>query len=135
MVSLIGLLQHIELQPLSLPVISVPGSTFGNRNMGGEAVAMAVPFAFAAIGQARRGRVRAVVAVGLLLAELAYVAVTRARGAWIGGALGIVVFFLVRRPVLTRRAWLLLPVGAVVLAAGLLPRPRRPRPPNDKKPQ
>jgi O-antigen ligase len=132
-VSLIGLLQHIELQPLSLPVISVPGSTFGNRNMGGEAVAMALPFVFAAIGQARRGRLRAGVAIGLLLAELAYVAVTRARGAWVGGALGIAVFLLIRRPVITRRAWLLLPACAVILAAAVLPGRWRPRDANDTK--
>jgi len=132
-VSLIGLLQHVDLQPLSLPVISVPGSTFGNRNMGGEAVAMALPFAFATIAQARRRGLRSGVAIGLLLAELAYVAVTRARGAWIGGGLGIVAFFLVRRPVFTRRAWLVLPVGAVVLAAAVLPGRWRARDANDTK--
>jgi hypothetical protein len=94
---------------------------------------MALPFAFAAIAQAGRGRLRSGPAVGLLVAELAYLAVTRARGAWIGGALGILAFFLIRRPVVTRRAWLLLPVIAVVLAAALLPGRWRPRDANDTK--
>ena len=56
--SLIGLLQHLRLLPLPIPTISVPGSTFGNRNVAAEAVAMAIPFGLAwlALLAARRGR-------------------------------------------------------------------------------
>jgi O-antigen ligase len=133
-VAVIGILQHISLSSLSLPVISVPGSTFGNRNMAGEAVALALPFGCAVVAQPRRSRVRAGVAVGLLVAQLAYLAVTRARGAWIGGAMGIAVFLLVRRPALTRPTRLLVfPIAAVVLAAALLPGRWRPRDANDTK--
>ena len=60
--------------------------------------------------------------VGLLLAQLLYLAATRARGAWIGGALGIVAFVVVRRPALPRATGLLLiPIVVAVLAAALLP--------------
>ena len=63
-----------------------------------------------------------------------FLAVTRARGAWIGGALGVVAFFAVRRPALPRRALLLLvPVAAVVLAAALLPGRWHARDANDTK--
>ncbi|HXU06871.1 MAG TPA: O-antigen ligase family protein [Polyangia bacterium] len=135
LVAAIGLLQHLELLPFSLPVISVPGSTFGNRNMAGEAVALALPFGFATVGQFRwGGRLRSGWAVAALLAQLAFLAVTRARGAWLGGALGIVVFFAVRRPVLARPARLaIVPVAAIVLAAALLPGRWRPRDANDTK--
>ena len=136
MVSLIGLLQHVQLLPFAMPSISVPGSTLGNRNMAGEAVAMAVPFGLAAVAlqRAARGRVRLAAAIILLLAELVFLAVTRARGAWIGGALGVVAFFAVRRPALPRRALLLLvPVAAVVLGAALLPGRWHARDANDTK--
>ena len=118
-VSLVGLLQHLQLLPFALPVISVPGSTFGNRNMGGEAVAVALPFALALAAGPRRFPA---LAAGALLASLLYLAATRARGAWIGGGAGIVAFFVVRRPAVPRRAWLLMPVIAGgALAAALLP--------------
>ena len=133
-VSVIGLLQHLEALPFAMPVISTPGSTFGNRNMGGEAVALAIPFGFATVGLRGAGRARAGVALAFLIAELLYLAVTRARGAWIGGAAGIVVFLAVRRPALPRAARLLaLPVVAAVLAAALLPGRWRPRDANDTK--
>jgi len=132
-VSLLGLVQHLQLLPLPLPVISVPGSTFGNRNMAGEAVALALPFGFAAVAQLRHNRVRTAWVVASLLAQLLFLAVTRARGAWIGGALGIAVFFVVRRPVLTRRTLWLVPVGAVVVAAALLPGRWQARDANDTK--
>jgi hypothetical protein len=48
-VALLGLLQHLRLLPFAIPVISLPGSTFGNRNMAGEAVAMSIPFTLAAL--------------------------------------------------------------------------------------
>jgi len=133
-VSLIGLLQHVQLLPFAMPFISVPGSTLGNRNMAGEAVAMAIPFGFAVIAIRGRGRARLAAGIALLLAELLFLAVTRARGAWIGGALGVVAFFVVRRPALPRKALLLLiPVAAVVLAAALLPGRWHARDANDVK--
>ena len=95
-VSLIGLLQHVQLLPFSIPIISVPGSTLGNRNMAGEAVAMAIPFGFAVVASQGRVRARFALAIAGLLAELLFLAVTRARGAWVGGYLGIVALFVVR---------------------------------------
>ena len=134
-VSLIGLLQHLEVLPFALPVISTPGSTFGNRNMAGEAIALAIPFGFATVGL--RGARQAAFRRRRCppdLRELLYLAVTRARGAWIGGAAGIVVFLAVRRPALPRAAHLLaLPVAAAVLAAALLPGRWRSRDANDTK--
>jgi len=128
-VALLGLLQHLRLLPFTLPVISVPGSTFGNRNMAGEAVAMSIPFSLAALRFRPAGagpdgaRARAAWPVAaLLVLELVYLAVTRTRGAWLGGALGVAVVFAVRRPPLPRAAWLaLVPLGGAVLLAALLP--------------
>jgi hypothetical protein len=58
----------------------------------------------------------------LLVLELAYLAVTRTRGAWLGGVLGIATFAAVRRPALRRAAWAVaLPVAAAVLLAALVP--------------
>jgi O-antigen ligase len=129
-VSLVGLLQHLQLLPFALPVISVPGATFGNRNMGGEAVAMSLPFALAALA----GHRRPWPGVALLLVAVLYLAVTRARGAWLGGAAGAAAFLVVRRPALPRRAWLLsLPLAAGVLAAALLPGRWQARDANDTK--
>jgi hypothetical protein len=117
---LIGLLQHVQLLPFAMPFISIPGSTLGNRNMAGEAVAMAIPFGVAVIATPRRGRARLAAGIALLLAELMFLAVTRARGAWIGGALGVVMFFVVRRPALPRKALLLsIPVVAVGAAGAV----------------
>jgi O-antigen ligase len=133
-VSVIGLLQHVGALPFALPVISTPGSTFGNRNMAGEAIALAIPFGFATVGVRGAGRLRSGVAVAFLLAELLFLAVTRARGAWIGGAAGVVVFLAVRRPAFPRSARLLaFPVVAAVVAAALLPGRWRPRDANDTK--
>ena len=57
LVSLIGLLQHLQILPLQIPTISVPGSTFGNRNVAAEAVAMSIPFGLAWLALAwPRGR-------------------------------------------------------------------------------
>ena len=133
-VALLGLLQHVELLPFALPIISVPGSTFGNRNMAAEAVAMALPFGCAVLasqglrwrrvsdGARGAGTLRPWLMVGLLLAQLLYLAATRARGAWLGGALGIAAFVVVRRPAWPRATRLLLiPVAAAVLVAALLP--------------
>jgi O-antigen ligase len=126
-VSALGLLQHLQWLPIHLPVISVPGSTFGNRNMAAEAVAVAIPFGLASLAiDASRGRgrgaalpVRQAVVVTL---ELTYLAVTRTRGAWIGAALGILAFVALLRP---PRSRLVLAAGALVVAlatgAALLP--------------
>ena len=107
LVALIGLAQHLRLSPLPIPAISVPGSTFGNRNVAAEAVAMAIPFGFGLLGFGEttgpapsRSR-RRLLALFLVL-EIGYLAVARARGAWLGGALGIAIFFALRRPRLSR---------------------------------
>ena len=107
LVALIGLCQHLRLSPLPIPSISVPGSTFGNRNVAAEAVAMAIPFGFGLLGfgettgPAPSPSRRRTIALFLVL-EIGYLAVARARGAWLGGALGIGVFFALRRPLLSR---------------------------------
>ena len=92
-VSAIGLGQHLDLLHLSIPVISAPGSTFGNRNLAAEAVAMSLPLGLGALAEAlrRAGRWRRAEPIALAVAlalELVYLAATRARGAWLGGGRG-----------------------------------------------
>ena len=119
LVALIGLGQHLRLSPLPIPSISVPGSTFGNRNVAAEAVAMAIPFGFGLLGfgettdPAPSPSRRRLLALFLVL-EIGYLAVARARGAWLGGSLGIATFFALRRPRLSRAT-----VGAVAAVAML----------------
>jgi O-antigen ligase len=87
-VAAIGLLQHLELAPLSIPVISRPGSTFGNRNLAADVMAMALPLGVGAVAGAQARASRSALFVALSL-ELVFLAVTRARGAWIGAACGL----------------------------------------------
>jgi O-antigen ligase len=87
-VAALGLLQHVELNPLPLPVISTPGSTFGNRNLAAEVMAMALPLGLAPMARARGWQGRWILGFALAL-ELVYLAVTRARGAWLGGVCGL----------------------------------------------
>jgi O-antigen ligase len=88
-VAAIGLLQHLEMMPLSIPVISTPGSTFGNRNFAAEAMAMAMPLGLGAIAGLRGDSRSAFMWVAVTL-ELVFLAVTRTRGAWLGAACGLV---------------------------------------------
>jgi O-antigen ligase len=130
LVSLLGLLQHFRILPFSIPTISVPGSTFGNRNVASEAVAAAIPFGLALFrfdGQPRRTDspgptdVSALLAIALAL-ELGYLAVARTRGAWLGGGLGIAVFFALRRPRLPRVAPMVaIAIGAAAVLAAMVP--------------
>lgn len=87
-VAAIGLLQHLELAPLSIPVISRPGSTFGNRNLAADVMAMALPLGVGAVAGAQTRASRSALFLALSL-ELVFLAVTRARGAWIGAACGL----------------------------------------------
>jgi O-antigen ligase len=115
LVSVIGLAQHAQVLPLSIPSFSVPGSTFGNRNVAAEAVAMALPLGLAMLeapGVAPRWRARLVPV--LLSVQALYLAVARTRGAWLGAAAGVLVFLALRRPPLSRRTAL---GAALVLAA------------------
>jgi putative inorganic carbon (HCO3(-)) transporter len=119
-VSALGVLQHLELLPLPIPVISAPGATFGNRNLAAEAVAVALPLGCAAAAAARPA-VRRALAAALVLALL-YLAATRARGAWLGAALGLATAALLARPRFTRRQVVLGALAALAaIAAGLLP--------------
>ena len=123
LVALIGLCQHLRLSPLPIPSISVPGSTFGNRNVAAEAVAMAIPFGFGLLGfgettgPAPSPSRRRMLALFLVL-EIGYLAVARARGAWLGGALGIGVFFALRRPLLSRATRVAVAAVALLAVAG-----------------
>ncbi len=135
-VSVLGLLQHVRLLPFALPVISVPGSTFGNRNIAAEAVALSIPFGLAALGRnARRdGRAAWVVMVALLLAELAVCGRDAGARRVDGCRAGVGMFALIRRPALSRTAWLaLVPIGAVLLLAVLVPGRWMPRDALDAK--
>jgi O-antigen ligase len=131
LVSLLGLLQHFRILPFPIPTISVPGSTFGNRNVASEAVAAAIPFGLALFPFDDRPR-RADAIVGTidlwaplalaLALELGYLAVARTRGAWLGGGLGIAVFFALRRPRLPRAAVAgTIAIGAAVVLAAMVP--------------
>jgi O-antigen ligase len=96
-VAALGLLQHLELPPFSIPVISKPGSTFGNRNLAAEVMAMALPLGLGAVAGARRNGSRRVM-LGALALEVVFLGVTRARGAWLGAACGLaMVMWLGRR--------------------------------------
>ncbi len=89
-VAAVGLLQHVEWLPFKIPVISTPGSTFGNRNLAAEVMALALPLGLGAVVRSPSRDTRIVLAVALVL-ELLYLAVTRARGAWLGAAAGLLV--------------------------------------------
>jgi O-antigen ligase len=127
LVSLLGLLQHFRILPFPIPTISLPGSTFGNRNVASEAVAAAIPFGLALFpfddGPRRAGSVDLVAPLALALAlELGYLAVARTRGAWLGGGLGIAVFFALRRPRLRRTAAAAaIAIGAAAVLAAMVP--------------
>ena len=84
----LGLLQHLELSPFPLPVISKPGSTFGNRNLAAEVMAMALPLGLGAVAGAREKGTRHALLAALAL-EVVFLGVTRARGAWLGAACGL----------------------------------------------
>jgi len=129
LVSAIGLWQHLELTPLPLPipVISAPGSTFGNRNMGGEAIAVSLPLGLAALFLARPRSERWLTVVALAL-ECLYLAATRARGAWIGGAAGALTFLLMNRRSWSRRATAVAAaIAAISLVVAVLPARSNPR--------
>jgi O-antigen ligase len=114
-VSAIGLLQHLDRLPLSIPVISTPGSTFGNRNLAAEVIALALPLGIAAAVGAARSDTRVAVFASIFL-ELVYLAVTRARGAWAGAVCGLGVALWLSRLRWSRRS-AVLALGAVGVAA------------------
>jgi O-antigen ligase len=117
-VAAVGLLQHVGWMPFGIPVISTPGSTFGNRNPAAEVMAMALPFGIALLeeerGSASAGESTKLVTLALVL-QLVYLAATRARGAWLGAAVGVGVALAVARPRAPRTAAAAV-TGAVLLA-------------------
>jgi O-antigen ligase len=119
-VAAIGLLQHIDRLPLFIPVLSRPGSTFGNRNQAAELMAMALPFGLSAAVGARPGAVRGAM-LGSVALELVFLAVTRTRGAWLGGACGLLTAVILLRPRWSRLSIVaaLVAVSVAVLAAAL----------------
>jgi O-antigen ligase len=132
-VSAVGLWQHLELPGLAIPVISAPGSTFGNRNLAAEAVALSLPLGVGAALGARSSRGRLAIIAALAL-QVVYLAATRARGAWLGAAAGLVTVALLARPRLSRAAVAAaLAVAALAALAVLLPPPANERFGSDPK--
>lgn len=132
-VATIGLFQHADRLPFPIPVISTPGSTFGNRNAGAEVMAMALPLGFAALDRARERTARTALSAGLAI-ELVYLAVTRTRGAWLAAACGIGVALFLLRPRWSRTSQAI--AGGVLLLAGAaatLPGHFNPRDEGDRK--
>jgi O-antigen ligase len=129
----IGLLQHIELLPLAIPVISTPGSTFGNRNFAGEAAAVALPFGLAAAARSPRPGSRWPMAACVVL-EVLFLGATRARGAWIGAVCGVAVAVWLARSRWSR-ASVAMAAGAIVVAvlAAAIPGRFNPRDSGDTK--
>jgi O-antigen ligase len=111
----IGLLQHVEVLPLAIPVISTPGSTFGNRNLAAEAIAAALPFGVRAAASSPKREAQATLAAAVLV-ELLFLGATRTRGAWIGAACGLAVLALLGRARLSRTA-IVVGSAAIVAAA------------------
>jgi O-antigen ligase len=132
-VSLIGLCQHAELFSLPIPVISTPGSTFGNRNLSGEAIALSLPLGIGALALAGTRLERRVI-LGALALEVLYLVATRARGAWLGAAVGVLTVAFLRRREWSRAALLpgLVFAGLALLMA-LLPARANPRYAGDTK--
>ena len=128
-----GLLQHLGILPLNIPVISIPGSTFGNRNTAGEAIAIALPIGFAAAA-ASRGRAGFRMIAAALVLELVYIAATRARGAWLGAACGVAATLWMLRLRWSRTLTLTLTASiAIAFVAAVLPGRFNPRDAGDKK--
>jgi len=119
----IGLLQHLGVLPFTIPVFSLPGSTFGNRNIAAEAMAMSLPLAWPLVAGSARRHARVLAWVAILF-ELLFLAVTRARGAWVGAALGLAVMFWLERRRLSRRR-VLGALGALVIAGVVAALPGR----------
>jgi O-antigen ligase len=117
----VGLLQHLELAPLSIPVISRPGSTFGNRNLAAEAMAVALPLGVGAAAGARTRGARVATIVALVL-QLVFLAVTRTRGAWVGAACGLgVTLWCVRRYVNRAARYVALGAGVAAVLGAWVP--------------
>jgi O-antigen ligase len=123
LVAAVGLLQHVGLLPraLSIPVVSMPGSTFGNRNLAAEVMAMALPLSIGALVVVEESGDRVLVGVAVAI-EIVFLAVTRARGAWFGAACGMLTVGWLLRHTLTRRArgWAL-PVAVAAIVAAVVP--------------
>jgi putative inorganic carbon (HCO3(-)) transporter len=109
----IGLLQHTEVLQLSIPVISTPGSTFGNRNQAAEAIAMALPFGVRAAASTPKRGSQLLLGAAVVL-ELLFLGATRARGAWIGAACALAALAFLARARLSRTS---IAVGIVAIAA------------------
>jgi O-antigen ligase len=132
-VAAIGLLQHLEALPLAIPIISTPGSTFGNRNPAAEAVAMALPFGVRAAASSPKREARAALAAAVVV-ELLFVGATRTRGAWIGAACGLAALALLVRARPSRTGIVIAIAGIVAAAlAASIPGRFNPRDAGDNK--
>ncbi len=131
-VAVIGLMQHAWILPFEIPVISVPGSTFGNRNAAAEVMALALPLSLAAAVGGDRGTRRVMLAACVL--ELLYLAITRTRGAWIAAAIGLIAMFSMMRTLKPRRLVAAFVVTVACLGVAVaLPARRNPRDVGDAK--
>jgi O-antigen ligase len=101
--ALIGLYQNFPeladwIYDLRIPRISPPGTTFGNRNLAGETAAQAIPLTLTAVCLASGRRRLTIVLAAAVACEMAYLGVSRTRGAWLGGVAGMIGFVIVLWP-------------------------------------
>ena len=125
-VAVLGIVQHLGFWPIAIPSAGLPSATLGYRNIAAMVAIQTLPFAcYLMIDTHKRTGWAATIAAGLIAG---FLVLTRTRGAWLGGLLGlclvIVLILATRRDllgILRARVGHFLVAGMIVLATATLP--------------